>query len=273
MPALDFLEYGCVFVPASRVRACFRASNHYVFVPANPDLLSTRQNVYPPVFQDREICEAFVVRDNFGDCSIAPLCHSNAECVLYRHTEYCNCKAGFSMTGEGGTNPSVLAWGTWKIHNPLLSNINLTQEAQICQDVDECSSSVVNPCPGNGVKTPRCVNNLGSFECICNQGFAEVLDDSGYFAGCEDEDECADTNTPVCVPSGGSCLNTMGSYLCSCNVGFNGSGYASRDGCRDLDECTMRTHECGETQFCLNTFGSFLCECLKPGFESEVDMM
>ena len=206
------------------------------------------------------------MRDDFGECSIAPQCHAFAECVLYGHIEYCNCKVGFSMTGEGGTNPSILPRGTFMIHNPLLNSNSLRQDSQICQDVDECTSSITGPCPGNA----NCVNNVGSFECICNQGLVQVLGDDGTFAGCEDLDECADKISPVCVPTGGSCLNTIGSYMCDCIGGFNGTGYSSRDGCLDLDECAMQTHQCGEMQHCINTVGSFFCECQNPGFEPQV---
>jgi len=224
-------------------------------------------NFYPPVMTEVEICDAFVVRADFGACSLASRCHVHGECVIYQHTEFCNCKVGFSVTGEGGTNPEIFPRGT-STDNPLLDNASLSLEGgHTCQDVDECTTSLENPCRENAA----CINTEGSFECLCNQGFTQVLDGRGYFAGCEDVDECADKGNPVCAPDSGSCFNSLGSYSCSCKLGFNGSGFLSRDGCMDLDECAANTHGCGVSQICRNTMGSFLCDCMEPGTEPLVE--
>uniref|UniRef100_A0A8C4TFG9 Fibrillin-1-like n=1 Tax=Erpetoichthys calabaricus TaxID=27687 RepID=A0A8C4TFG9_ERPCA len=115
------------------------------------------------------------------------------------------------------------------------------------KDIDECR--VIGGLCRNGV----CVNNEGSFNCICKTGYTTDL--SG--TGCMDLDECAQSPKPCNF----ICKNTEGSYLCSCPRGY----ILQEDGrsCRDLDECSTKQHNC---QFlCVNTIGGFTCKC-PPGF-------
>ncbi len=48
-----------------------------------------------------------------------------------------------------------------------------------CEEINECEN---DPCPENS----KCFNNIGSFDCICNEGFA--LSSGGL---CLDLDECS----------------------------------------------------------------------------------
>ena len=66
----------------------------------------------------------------------------------------------------------------------------------------------------------KCQNSLGSFQCICDDGFSikERLED-----GCTDDDECA-LDLYHCDPFA-RCRNTNGSYDCTCREGFTGDGF------------------------------------------------
>ncbi|KAF4804709.1 hypothetical protein TURU_005385 [Turdus rufiventris] len=107
-----------------------------------------------------------------------------------------------------------------------------------CVDVDECSMGA--RC------SQRCLNTFGSFRCRCRPGF--VLGADGH--ECHDVDECRGG-----VPCQHRCQNLPGGFSCLCPP-----GYAEEGGlCRDLDECTEGSHDCGGAQSCLNTFGGHLC--------------
>ncbi|KAL2086234.1 hypothetical protein ACEWY4_017293 [Coilia grayii] len=64
-----------------------------------------------------------------------------------------------------------------------------------------------------------CINTLGSYKCLCRDGFRE--DHRGDHA-CNDVDECVES-PPNCGPRG-TCTNTPGSYTCSCPEGFRNHG-------------------------------------------------
>jgi Mg-chelatase subunit ChlD len=48
-----------------------------------------------------------------------------------------------------------------------------------CEDIDECLAPV-SPCPTNA----QCVNQPGSFYCVCDRGYDEVTDDTGDLIAC-----------------------------------------------------------------------------------------
>jgi len=75
-------------------------------------------------------------------------------------------------------------------------------------DVDECLT------PANNCKF-TCKNLIGSFACICPEGYAQVGSDE-----CRDINECAE-NPNVC--QNGYCVNQPGSYKCDCYDGFKTS--------------------------------------------------
>ena len=70
-----------------------------------------------------------------------------------------------------------------------------------------------------------CVNNIGSYECDCVDGY------KGDGLECSDINEC-EVGTANCDPNA-SCLNVDGSYSCSCVKGFFGNGKK----CEDVNEC------------------------------------
>jgi len=60
------------------------------------------------------------------------------------------------------------------------------------------------------------------------------------------------------------CNNSFGSYFCECVTGYM-SVDATRQKCKNIDECTSGTHACGAHASCLDTIGSYLCKCRQPG--------
>ncbi|CDR32632.1 Fibulin-1 [Caenorhabditis elegans] len=117
-----------------------------------------------------------------------------------------------------------------------------------CEDVNECTTGIA-------ACEQKCVNIPGSYQCICDRGFALGPDGTK----CEDIDECsiwAGSGNDLCM---GGCINTKGSYLCQCPPGYK----IQPDGrtCVDVDECAMG--ECaGSDKVCVNTLGSFKCHSI-----------
>jgi hypothetical protein len=69
-------------------------------------------------------------------------------------------------------------------------------------DIDEC---LIDPC-GSG----ECINKMGSYTCVCHEGFQ--FDNQT----CQDINECNEG-----VPcSDGICENTVGSFICSSKPGY-----------------------------------------------------
>ncbi|XP_011333166.1 fibrillin-1-like isoform X3 [Ooceraea biroi] len=166
-----------------------------------------------------------------------------------------------------------------------------------CIDVDECNEQLHSCELGE-----RCVNEIGSYRCVPENGKADKSDDdqhdvrysrdykpeetsispainkiedcgSGYFFDgksrrCIDVDECAN-GLALCGISE-RCVNTNGGYRCSpiCSPGFrprNSSRTANetKEFCEDIDECLLGLHTCNVlTHRCLNTNGSYACEIL-----------
>ena len=98
-------------------------------------------------------------------------------------------------------------------------------------DVDECSNSTLNTCDVNA----ECVDNEGSFRCLCNSGYTGdgnvcegmfltvlamkfVIDERYLFV---DIDECE-----VIMPCDRNalCSNSEGSFNCTCESGYSGDG-------------------------------------------------
>nr|CAB3249251.1 Gla4 gamma-carboxyglutamic acid protein 4 [Phallusia mammillata] len=115
------------------------------------------------------------------------------------------------------------------------------------EDIDECALSP--PCEQN------CTNTVGSFRCVCREGYLVNLPD---LYSCKDIDEC--------VGNQGCdfrCVNTIGSFNCICDVGYEVDSLFGRY-CRDIDECGTDNGGCADK--CVNNLGSFFCTCRK-GFE------
>lgn len=92
------------------------------------------------------------------------------DCINTLGSYKCGCPSGYTQKGDRCTGTSF--------------QIKFRAEVIVCfsSDVDECQENGTCPSPG------RCINTLGSFQCVCPRGFK--LDPSKRF--CTDQDECTD---------------------------------------------------------------------------------
>ena len=100
--------------------------------------------------QKGDICE-LIDHCGYGNCSNS---QSSINCI---------CPAGF-LQGEGLKQCQTCETG-------FKQGIELGK----CEDIDECEN---NNC-GEGT----CQNNIGSFSCICNEGFINSLNDQSAICG------------------------------------------------------------------------------------------
>ena len=87
-----------------------------------------------------------------------------------------------------------------------------TGTPSVCTDIDECADGL-GDCPEHA----SCQNTEGSYDCICDEGYAPDAD------LCVDVDECAD-GLAACDENA-TCINLDGVYDCECNEGFDGDGF------------------------------------------------
>ncbi|XP_070174967.1 uncharacterized protein [Littorina saxatilis] len=125
-----------------------------------------------------------------------------------------------------------------------------------CQDdVNECEES-----PDVCGEGKRCVNNNGSYTCLCPDGYTDNSE-----GVCQDVDECSEKSTLNTCEELEQCHNVPGSFYCTCIHGYtrvNGT-------CTDLDECgSTSQNQC--QQQCSNVPGSYTCQC-RYGYRLNVD--
>ena len=121
---------------------------------------------------------------------------------------------------------------------------------KICEDIDECL--VENKCGEHGT----CDNSEGSFNCICDDGYSNSVENPV----CVDIDECENgIATSIC--QNGKCQNQPGTFECLCDGGFVRADPTVSNDCVDLDECVTSNDDCSPRGQCSNTLGSFTCAC------------
>jgi len=111
-------------------------------------------------------------------------------------------------------------------------------------EIDECGRGI-DSCH----RMATCTNTAGSYTCACNYGFTG----DGVVA-CSDMDDCASEENKCKY---GTCID-LGPFdhRCICSPGW------TENSCDwDIDECSERTHQCGQGATCANTDGSYDCSC------------
>ena len=160
-------------------------------------------------------------------------CHADAACTNTIGSYECGCNDGYFGNGtdcensnECGTDTAGVLGGVtdgfWDTHN----------------------------CDANA----NCTDNVGSFDCACNDGY------SGNGTFCEDVNECDDAALNQCHADS-DCMNLDGGYNCTCHDGYvdnNGDGF----NCTDFDECADASfNDCADHAICMNEPGTYSCSC------------
>ncbi|CBY08592.1 unnamed protein product [Oikopleura dioica] len=68
----------------------------------------------------------------------------------------------------------------------------------------------------------------------------------------------------------GLCKNFVNGYVCGCQPGFVKDFRSSYHLCKDINECTMKSHDCLRSQDCSNTEGSYKCIEKKISFNEKL---
>nr|XP_057935549.1 latent-transforming growth factor beta-binding protein 4 isoform X3 [Doryrhamphus excisus] len=155
-----------------------------------------------------------------NECTRSRVC-TDGDCVNTDGSFLCRCHPGFTNNPERTTCLDVdecvssggTVCGALRCENTIGSYHCLTScepgfqvsAAGQCEDMDECVNMTV--CGNHAM----CQNVVGTYMCICDQGFTSTTD--GKF--CVDEDECV-SMPGVCGSA--RCDNMEGSFMCECDT-------------------------------------------------------
>ncbi|KAG7512990.1 fibrillin-1-like isoform X1 [Solea senegalensis] len=210
-------------------------------------------------------CEQGFIGDGFScedvdECALSDsTCPAFSVCINSPGAHVCSCLNGTVAFNDTCVPPTTLCDPACDQHGlchrsparyQCVCDLGyMGEDGVACSDIDECQKE--NICPENETE---CVNNPGSFSCVCRKGY--TLRGSK----CVDVDEC-ETGQQECSEFA-QCNNTIGSHSCFCLSGFTGDG----KNCSDFDECQDQNGGCHPLARCNNTEGSFSCAC-PPGME------
>ena len=172
------------------------------------------------------------------------------------------------------------------------SGFKPADDGESCTNIDECHADHVNDfeiykCKKTNTMYPHCIDNEGSYSCVCKSGFNAT----DY---CSNIDECnpSNFNNPEIYKCNKKntiephCIDKEGSYCCVCKKGFNATDFCSScnkgyeltdDGksCNNIDECNSSNinnpeiYKCDKKNtmepHCIDNEGSYSCVC-KIGF-------
>ncbi|CAL1534782.1 unnamed protein product, partial [Lymnaea stagnalis] len=177
----------------------------------------------------------------------------------------CLCNTGKYLAADG-TTCSECVNGKYGLNCSKICSCE-TANTKSCNVVDgtcECQSGWKgNNCTfdedecGNGSAScqihSRCINTLGSFTCVCNDGFilresiCKDCDDDFYGTNCSSHCSCG---------AHSKCNKTDGA--CYCKLGWKGNNCDI-----DIDECRENIHNCSSSllEVCSNTEGGYKCVC------------
>ncbi|XP_048837124.1 latent-transforming growth factor beta-binding protein 4 isoform X46 [Brienomyrus brachyistius] len=168
--------------------------------------------------------EGFKSSNNLSSCIDVDECArpeacQDGSCVNTQGSFQCQCDVGFMTNPEQTTcldkdecadSGGAICWPK-RCENTIGSYYCVTicepgyavSHSGECMDINECVNETI--C---GEHT-FCQNLIGTYQCMCNQGYKAT--DNGK--GCEDENEC-ETIQGVCGTA--RCENMEGSFLCEC---------------------------------------------------------
>ncbi|VDK42368.1 unnamed protein product [Anisakis simplex] len=192
-------------------------------------------------------------------------CSGHEVCVNQNTSYSCECKIGFQRLNPGDECKArhqtiqiadrlmqeVVVERVVSSLDVLMHSFKMKQEVLIA-DVDECVFGSVS-CR----ETYQCKNTIGSFECVCPDGYRK--NDTTQL--CKDIDECVELSQ-ICNTPEERCVNVPGNYRCECN---QPAYISSGEYCVDHNECITNEYNCPLFSTCVNTVGGYNCTC-KRGF-------
>ncbi|KAJ8923557.1 hypothetical protein NQ315_010136, partial [Exocentrus adspersus] len=222
------------------------------------------KNLCPPGFKKNTLSQ---LCEDINECEEDPdLCKEEEQCV--------NEEGGHTCVPRKSSKSKPTTTTTTTTKRPTTSTTTTTtttirpvvcpkgykfsSNTNTCDDINECAEDS-EAC----ASSERCINTIGSFQCICTTGFTK----DALTGACVDINECQ-VGIHNCLAAE-RCDNTVGSYHCSRIFGC-GTGYTlnyANGLCEDDDECILGTHTCnqlGPNFKCRNILGSYRCDAVRP---------